>query len=91
MNNYLKSTKLLGINGVGRIGKLTFWNHLNLGHFDGFVLNAGRTVGRQMEDMIDFLVKDSTYGSLDTFLYGYSGKTCDIEITDRDAGGRGSQ
>ena len=86
MNNYLKSTKLLGINGVGRIGKLTFWNHLNLGHFDGFVLNAGRTVGRQMEDMIDFLVKDSTYGSLDTFLYGYSGKTCDIEITDRDAG-----
>ncbi len=86
MNNYLESTKVLGINGIGRIGKLTFWNHLMLKHFDGFVLNAGRKVGKNLDDIVDFLTKDSTYGSLDTFLYGYSGKTCKVEITDREAG-----
>jgi len=86
MNNYLESTKILGINGIGRIGKLTFWNHLMLKHFDGFVLNAGRGVGKSMEDIVDFLTKDSTYGSLDTFLYGYTGKSCQIEITDRENG-----
>ncbi len=85
MNNLLKSTKKIGINGIGRIGKLTLWNHLNYGHFDGFVINAGRKVGKKLEDFIDYLVKDSTFGSLDNFFYGYSGKTCDIEITDRDS------
>ncbi len=86
MGNYLKSTRTLGINGVGRIGKLTLWNHLNIGHFDGFVINTGRKVGRKLEDFIDYLVKDSTFGSLDNFFYGFSGKTCDIKITDREEG-----
>ena len=86
MKNYLNSKKILGINGIGRVGKLTFWNHLNLGHFDGFVLNAGRRVGQSMEDIVDFLTKDSTYGSLDIFLYGYSGKKCSIEIIDDEEG-----
>ena len=85
MSNFFSSRRILGINGAGRIGKLTLWNHLNLGHFEGFVLNTGRKVGRSLDDLIDFLVKDSTYGSLDTFLYGYSGKKCDIRITDRAA------
>lgn len=86
MESYLQSKKILGINGIGRIGKLTLWNHLNDGHFDYFVLNAGRMVGRRLEDTIDYLVHDSTYGSLDRFLYGYSGKTCSIEITGRNEG-----
>ncbi len=86
MNDHLQSRKILGINGVGRIGKLTLWNHLNEGHFDYFVLNTGRNVGKKMEDVIDYLLKDSTYGSLDRFLYGHSGKTAAIEITDREQG-----
>lgn len=71
---------------MGRIGKLTLWHHLNAGHFDGFVINTGRLVGKSLEDFIDYLVTDSTFGSLDTFFYGYSGKKCNIEITDRDGG-----
>ncbi len=86
MIDHLQSRKILGINGVGRIGKLTLWNHLNLGYFDYFVLNTGRKVGKNLEDVIDYLVKDSTYGSLDRFLYGYSGKTAALEITDHERG-----
>ncbi len=85
-DNKITGTRKLGINGAGRIGKLTLWNHLNEGHFDAFVINTGRKVGRRVEDFIDYLVKDSTYGSLDVFLYGYSGKTCNIEIIDEEEG-----
>ena len=79
------SKKILGINGAGRIGKLTLWHHLNMGSFDGFVINTGRKVGKKTEDMIDYLLNDSTFGSLDRFLYGYSGKTCELKIIDREA------
>ncbi|QRN84791.1 glyceraldehyde-3-phosphate dehydrogenase [Clostridia bacterium] len=86
MNNFLKCKKILGINGAGRIGKLTLWNHLSLQYFDGFVINVGRKAGRKMEDMIDFLTKDSTYGSIHTFLYGYTNKKCEINIVDASEG-----
>ena len=86
MDLQFKNKKILGINGIGRIGKLTFWNQLRLGHFGGFVLNAGRKVGKSLEDTIDYLIKDSTYGSLNVFLYGYSGKTCEVKIVDREEG-----
>ena len=35
----------LGINGLGRIGKLTLWYHLQENYFDGFVINVGRQIG----------------------------------------------
>jgi glyceraldehyde 3-phosphate dehydrogenase len=80
MTSHLQSRKILGINGVGRIGKLNLWSHLNIGHFDSYKINTGRQVGKKLEDIIDYLIKDSTYGSLDRFLYGYSGKSCHIEL-----------
>jgi glyceraldehyde 3-phosphate dehydrogenase len=49
MESSLKNKNLLGINGMGRIGKLTFWNHLVVRHFDGYVINAGREVGRSLK------------------------------------------
>ena len=58
----LHSKRLLGINGIGRIGKLTLW-HLNLKHFDGIIINAGREVGSKAEDILQYLTTDSTYGS----------------------------
>lgn len=82
MNMPLKSKKLLGINGIGRIGKLTLWNHLNLQHFDGVVINAGRQLGKSNDDLLHYLTTDSTYRSLDRFLYGYTGKTSNIKILD---------
>lgn len=78
----MNRNKYLGINGLGRIGKLTLWNMINDNRFDGFVINAGRKVGQTFEDTIDFIMTDSTYGSLDRFLYGYTGKTCSVEIID---------
>lgn len=75
---------ILGINGMGRIGKLTFWNQLSLDAFEGYVINAGREVGSSLEDFIDFIKTDSTYGNLDRFLYGYSGKVSVIEEVNND-------
>lgn len=86
MNVQLKNRNLLGINGLGRIGKLTLWNHLNLKHFDGIVINAGREVGKKIEDVMHYLTTDSTYGSLDRFLYGYTGKSCDVKVLDGNEG-----
>ncbi len=82
----MKPKKVLGINGSGRIGKLTFWNHLALDYFDGFVINIGREVGNSLEDLINTLESDSTYGHIDRFLFGSSGKKVDFKIIDRSAG-----
>ncbi|MFH1121291.1 MAG: glyceraldehyde 3-phosphate dehydrogenase NAD-binding domain-containing protein [Bacteroidota bacterium] len=75
---------LLGINGAGRIGKLTLWNHLLNKSFGGIVVNVGRGVGKNLEALIHNILNDSTYGSLSVFLYGHSGRKCDVRILDPD-------
>jgi glyceraldehyde 3-phosphate dehydrogenase len=82
MDINLQNKRILGINGIGRIGKLTLWNHLNMKHFDGIVINAGRELGRKIEDIIQYLSTDSTYGTLNRFMYGYTGKSCNVKILD---------
>ena len=57
----------LGINGLGRIGKLSLWHHVSRKHFSGIVANIGRDVGRGLEDLAAMLEKDSTYGRLGTY------------------------
>lgn len=84
MNLDLQNKRVLGINGMGRIGKLTLWHHLTEGHFDRIVLNAGRPLGKRLEDAIQYLTVDSTYGTLDKFMYGYSGKKCKVEIISKE-------
>lgn len=61
----------LGINGLGRIGKLSLWHHVSRKHFSGIVTNIGREVGRSLEDLAAMLEKDSTYGRLGAYLYGH--------------------
>jgi len=82
----LGSKRLLGVNGLGRIGKLTLWYHLQARHFDGLVINVGRGVGKNFTDIIDVIKTDSTYGSLSAFLRGRAGEECAIEIIDEAAG-----
>lgn len=82
----LKEKKLAGINGLGRIGKLTLWYHLQSRYFEGAVINVGREVGTGLEDVLHSLSNDSTYGTIDRFMYGCSGKRCAITITDRENG-----
>lgn len=82
----METKKLLGINGLGRIGKLTLWNHIALDYFDGYVVNVGREVGRNLEDLISTIESDSTYGHIDRFLYGVSGKRAEFVIKDAKTG-----
>jgi len=79
----MEGKKVLGINGIGRIGKLTLWNNLYQKYYDGIVLNAGREIGKSLEDAISYLTSDSTYGTLDRFLFGYTGNTCEAKIISR--------
>ncbi|NOX33603.1 MAG: glyceraldehyde-3-phosphate dehydrogenase [Deltaproteobacteria bacterium] len=61
----------LGINGLGRIGKLSLWHHAGRKYFDTIVINIGRDVGKSFQDIIHYIERDSTYGRLDSFLYGH--------------------
>ncbi len=62
----------LGINGLGRIGKLSLWNHVAKKNFSGIVANIGRNVGNSLEDLASMLERDSTYGRLGAYLYGHN-------------------
>ncbi|MBA7551055.1 Glyceraldehyde-3-phosphate dehydrogenase 2 [subsurface metagenome] len=72
----------LGINGLGRIGKLTLWYHLQENHFDGFVINVGRQIGNSLEDIAHLLGTDSTYGAIEKFLFGIKAQK-DIKIINK--------
>src|SRR5208337_4245718 len=60
----------LGINGLGRIAKLSIWHHVERKYFSEIVVNIGREVGTRLADIAHFLEKDSSYGNLHNFLYG---------------------
>ncbi len=62
--------KYLGINGLGRIGKLTLWYQLSENYFDGFVINVGRRIGTSLSDIVHLIGTDSTYGPMEKFLGG---------------------
>jgi len=79
----IKEKKLLGINGLGRIGKLTLWYHLISRNFDGIVINVGRVVGKGLEDLVQVISSDSTYGNLNHFINGNSGRKIEVKITDQ--------
>ncbi|HQA04321.1 MAG TPA: glyceraldehyde 3-phosphate dehydrogenase NAD-binding domain-containing protein [Thermodesulfovibrio thiophilus] len=66
---------ILGINGLGRIGKLTLWHHIGRKHFSEIIVNLGRKVGKSLQDVAFYIEHDSTYGRLHNYLYGYRSKT----------------
>nr|WP_320011097.1 glyceraldehyde 3-phosphate dehydrogenase NAD-binding domain-containing protein [uncultured Desulfobulbus sp.] len=63
----------LGLNGLGRIGKLTLWNHVSRQYFSEIVVNLGRQVGSGLHDIAASIEKDSSYGRLSTYLHGHKG------------------
>ncbi|MBT3245144.1 MAG: glyceraldehyde-3-phosphate dehydrogenase [Bacteroidetes bacterium] len=75
-----KQAKTLGINGLGRIGKLTLWHHAGRQYFDRIVLNTGRLFGNSFDDLIHYIERDSTYGSLSSFLHGYQSKSVITDV-----------
>ena len=76
---------VLGINSLGRIGKLTLWHHVGRKYFKEIVVNVGREIGTGLDTIAQLIEKDATYGLIHRFLYGIKGKPC-IQITDDKAG-----
>lgn len=60
----------LGINGLGRIGKLSLWHHVSRKHFSEIVVNIGREVGTGIQDIAAAIDRDSSYGRLGMYLHG---------------------
>ena len=74
MANSTGSGMTLGVNGFGRIGKLTVWHHVARKYFDEIVVNIGRQAGVSLEDIAHYVERDSTYGWLHGYLYGHQGQ-----------------
>jgi len=66
----------LGINGLGRIGKLSLWHHVARKHFSEIVVNVGREVGTGLQDIASYIDRDSSYGRLGMYLHGC--KSCRV-------------
>jgi glyceraldehyde 3-phosphate dehydrogenase len=79
------SERTLGVNGLGRIGKLTLWHHAARKYFSRVVVNTGRPVGRDLDVVCGVIEKDSTYGSMHRFLFGVDAEPC-VRIVDREKG-----
>ena len=72
----------LGINGFGRIGKLTLWHHVGRKYFDEIVVNMGRMSGSSIEDLAHYIERDSTYGALHVYLYGHKAQRLITDLDD---------
>ncbi len=81
MNPSGGNRRVAGINGFGRIGKMLIWYFTANRTFDELVVNTGREIGMQLEDAVQTLASDSTYGAAETFLFGVNGRR-DIRILD---------
>ncbi len=73
----------LGINGFGRIGKLTLWHHVSRKFFDEIVINIGREAGTCLEDIAHYAERDSSYGLLHGYLYGHNAQPLIKDINEK--------
>ena len=76
---------VLGINSLGRIGKLTLWHHVNRKYFKEIFVNLGREAGTGLDSIVQAIEKDTTYGLMHKFLYGVKAERL-IQIVDEKQG-----
>jgi glyceraldehyde 3-phosphate dehydrogenase len=79
----MSGERVLGVNGLGRIGKLTVWHHVARRHFSRLVVNLGREVGRDLDAVCGVIENDSTYGPVHRFLHGVAATPC-VRVLDRE-------
>ena len=48
---------VLGINSLGRIGKLTLWHHIGRKYFKEIIVNQGREVGTGLDSVAQAIEK----------------------------------
>ena len=75
--------KRLGVNGFGRIGKLTLWHHVGRKYFDEIIVNIGRQPGTCLEDVAHYVERDSTYGWLHGYLHGHRAEPVISELSEK--------
>ncbi|MBW2108630.1 MAG: glyceraldehyde-3-phosphate dehydrogenase [Deltaproteobacteria bacterium] len=75
--------EVLGINGLGRIAKLSIWQQVGRKRFSHIVVNIGRDVGSGLEDVAKFIEKDSTYGTIHNYLFGYKAERIIQELDEK--------
>lgn len=76
---------VLGINSLGRIGKLSLWHHVNRKYFKEIIVNLGREAGTGLDSIAQSIEKDTTYGLMHRFLYGIKSDRL-IQIVDEKQG-----
>jgi glyceraldehyde 3-phosphate dehydrogenase len=76
---------VLGINSLGRIGKLSLWHHVNRKYFKEIIVNLGREAGTGLDSIAQAIEKDTTYGLMHRFLYGIKSERL-IQIIDEKQG-----
>ncbi len=76
---------VLGVNSLGRIGKLTLWHHIGRKYFQEIVVNVGRGVGTGLSAIAQLIEKDATYGTIHRFLHGVKAERI-IRIVDEKRG-----
>ena len=72
---------VLGINSLGRIGKLSLWHHIHRKYFKEIIVNLGREAGTGLDAIAQAIEKDTTYGLMHRFLYGIKSERL-IQIID---------
>ena len=77
-----ESDMKLGINGFGRIGKLTVWHHAARHYFSELVVNIGREAGGSLADIAHYVERDSTYGSLRAYIHGHRAEPVISDVDD---------
>jgi glyceraldehyde 3-phosphate dehydrogenase len=80
-----KKVPVLGINSLGRIGKLTLWHHIGRKYFQEIIVNIGREVGSGLPTVAQMIEKDTTYGTIHKFLHGIRAQRI-IQIVDEKKG-----
>jgi glyceraldehyde 3-phosphate dehydrogenase len=76
---------VLGINGLGRIGKLSLWHHAGRKYFNKIVINVGREVGTSMDDIVHYIERDSSYGRIEAYLNGYRGEPVITDVNEKES------
>lgn len=74
----------LGINGFGRIGKLTLWHHVSRKHFSEIIVNIGREAWTSLVDIAHYTERDSSYWLLHGYLYGHNAQPLISDLNEKD-------
>jgi glyceraldehyde 3-phosphate dehydrogenase len=67
----ISSKSPVGINGIGRIGKLLAWVMSTKDDLEEIVISTGRKTGKSVRDFATYMAYDSTYGPYSKFLFGF--------------------